>query len=254
MQTFGLPTPRSPGSWGRLSLRLGGLLVAAGLTACTTMDVPLANNYPASTQPKAKAVHHWNVLADDVANRVAAKALPAGADVVAFHLHAPDQSAFNQAFSSLLLTRLVDKGLLMATEPVDTADSGASIRFTVQVVRHHSEGFNLGEFPFTKLMAGVAVVRDWTLHTHSNLSMAAAGLAAGATVDLATRSLSGTAQGGPTRTEVLVTTSVERGKRFVARTTDIYYIEHADQALYMPPPAPVLPPTAPVKTWKVVGS
>jgi hypothetical protein len=125
----------------------------------------------------------------------------------------------------------------------------------VQVVRHHSNRFNVGDFPLTKLMAGVAVVRDWTLRTHTSLAMGVAGVASGAVLDLTDRSLSGTAAGGPTRTEVLVTTSVERGKRYVARTSDIYYIEHEDSGLYSPPPKPAPPPPpAPMKNWKVVGS
>lgn len=46
------------------------LLLAAG---CSTLDVPRADNYAASGQKKVRAVHHWDVLADDVAARVANK-------------------------------------------------------------------------------------------------------------------------------------------------------------------------------------
>lgn len=234
---------------------VGCLAVSAGMAGCSTMNVPVADNYPASSQLKARALHHWDVLADDVANRVAAKAMPAGAEPVTFHLHAADESPFNRAFADLLLTRLVDRGLVMAIDPLDASEGGANIRFTVQVVRHHSNGLNVGDFPLTKLMAGVAVVRDWTLRTHTSLAMGVAGVASGAVLDLTDRSLSGTAAGGPTRTEVLVTTSVERGKRYVARTSDIYYIEHEDSGLYSPPPKPAPPPPpAPMKNWKVVGS
>jgi hypothetical protein len=65
----------------------------------------------------------------------------------------------------------------------------------------------------------------------------------------------GTASGGPTRTELLVSTSLEMGQRFVTRTSDIYYIEPEDAKLFMqPPPPPPPPPPAPTKNWKVVGS
>ena len=49
---------------------LSALLVAAALLAgCGTLDVPRADNYPATGQKKARAVHHWDVLAGDVAGR-----------------------------------------------------------------------------------------------------------------------------------------------------------------------------------------
>ena len=39
------------------------LLAATLLAGCGTLDVPRADNYPATGQKKARAVHHWDVLA-----------------------------------------------------------------------------------------------------------------------------------------------------------------------------------------------
>ena len=62
----------------------------------------------------------------------------------------------------------------------------------------------------------------------------------------------GAAAGGPTRTEVLITTALKSQDRYLAGSADMYYIEREDAALYRPEsPAPVAPP-APVKTWRVV--
>ena len=49
------------------------LLASTLLAGCGTLDVPRADNYPATGQKKARAVHHWDVLAGDVAARVAEK-------------------------------------------------------------------------------------------------------------------------------------------------------------------------------------
>jgi hypothetical protein len=238
--------------------RLRGLAPAAlgvglALGGCSSLDVPLAHNYPASGQQKARAIHHWDVLAEDVARRIVAKVQLNALDANAFFLQPPDDSPFHQAFGDLLLTRLVNQGVPMASRAVTESDAPTRIRFHVQVVQHASSGVNWAAMPTTRLMAGVAVVRDWTLHTPTNAAGIAAALSIGALNDLSTLSLSGTAAGGPTRTEVLVTTSVERERRYVARTSDIYYIEQEDAPLYTAVPRPEPLPPAPVKNWKVVG-
>ena len=44
--------------------------LAVLLGGCSSLDVPRADNYPATDQKKARAVHHWDVLADDVAEEL----------------------------------------------------------------------------------------------------------------------------------------------------------------------------------------
>jgi hypothetical protein len=231
------------------------MLACLALSGCGNLNVPLAESYPASSQHKARAVHHWDVLADDVANRIVTKLGAQGAERPPYVLNATPDSAFQQAFGDLLLTRLLERGVVLATDVAEVKDSGAQIRFTVQVVKHTQSVPNFTPLPLTTLAIGLAVARDFMNHVSTEASGMASGLALGLTLDNATAQLSGSALGGPTRTEVLVTTSVEREKRFVARTSDIYYIDNDDAALYLPKPAPPpLPPPAPVKNWKVIGS
>lgn len=46
-------------------------------------------------------------------------------------------------------------------------------------------------------------------------------------------------RGGPTRTEVLITTALKSGDRYLAGSADVYYIERDDAVLYQaPPPLP----------------
>ena len=78
----------------------------------------------------------------------------------------------------------------------------------------------------------------------------AIGVGAGLALDIAQLYTRGAAAGGPTRTEVLITTTLTSHDRYLAGSADMYYIERADAVLYQPElPAP--PPT-PVKTWQVV--
>lgn len=221
---------------------LGLLLLAVG---CSTLDVPRADNYPASGQKKVRAVHHWDVLAGDVAARIADKISewPAGEHLL--YLSAPPAGSFNQGFRKLLMAHLLERGVALSTEP-----TAVQLHIETQVVQHEAAAHNSAGLPYTRLAAGVAVARDIAVHAQSAPSGIAAGLALGMALDAATLYTDGAAAGGPTRTEVLVTTSLESGGRYLASTADMYYIERAEAGLYRnaPPQAPLPALT----TWQVV--
>lgn len=218
------------------------LLAASG---CTTLDVPRADNYPASSQKKARAVHHWDVLADDVAGRIADKLKARTEPTGPVYLATTGDTAFGQGFRSLLLTRLIDRGVALSTQP------GAwQLHLQAQVVQHRSQVSNLPQLPFTSLAAGIAVARDLAAYTHTTQSAAASAFAAGALLDGMRIGLDGPAAGGPTRTEVLVSTALHDGQQYHAHTTDVYYIAREDAVLYEGEPRPV--PT-PLRQWRVVG-
>lgn len=248
-----IPHPRHGGAGFALAPRLAAAAFAACLLTlggCTALDVPRADNYPATDQKKARAVHHWDVMADDVAGRIADKI--AGWPAGEYPIHVPlppGDTSFDNGFRQLLITRLLDRGVALSTQP-----AAVTLRFDTQVVQHHSHLVSRGPLPWTRLALGVGVARDWYLYEQSARSMLAGTVALGAVADLTQYAIDGPAAGGPTRTEVLVTTSLESGDRYLARTADIYYIERADAALYQPPPpAPPPPPPTPVKTWRVVA-
>jgi len=234
--------------WGAAAA--AAVLLMAG---CSSLDVPRADNYPATDQKKARAVHHWDVLADDVASRIAGKisAWPAGEYPIYVAPFAGDTS-FNNGFRKLLITRLLDRGVTLSTQPV-----AVTLTFETQLVQHEARVVSMGPMPWTRLALGVGVARDWHLYHQSAGSMLGGIVALGAITDLTQYAISGAAAGGPTRTEVLITTSLESADRYLARTADVYYIEQDDSGLYkakapeMPPPPP--PPPTPMKTWRVVA-
>ena len=252
-----IPSDLSPGvsRWVRV-LCVG--LCAPIWVACTHLNVPRADSYPETSQQKARAVHHWDVLADDVAQRIQTKTTQTGAAepaVPGYHLLPATVSPFHRAFADLLLTRLVNRDVPMSTLPkVGDAPAGI-IRFDVQVVQHGSMGFNTPAMPLTVLASGLSVLRNMWVTPPTEAMVAAVAIGASMITDVADFNISGSATGGPTRTEVLVSTTVEHGQRIVARTSDIYYIDPDDAKLFVaPPPPPPPPPPAPTKNWKVVGA
>ncbi|MGB6101308.1 MAG: hypothetical protein WBG44_10575 [Comamonas sp.] len=169
------------------------LLAAAGwLAGCAALD-----SYPVTGQKKVHAIHHWDVIAQDVATRVAERiaSWPQGEHPI--HVSAAEPSEFNEGFVKLLRVHLLDRGVALSVTP-----SAVELRVQTQLV------------------------------------------------DPAGRGARGDAAGGPTRTEVLVTTTLTNEDLYLTGTADMYYIERADAALYVPPPPP--PPAPVVKTWKVV--
>lgn len=243
----GMPlTIHRPLPWRTLALPtlLAATLLVGG---CGTLDVPRADNYPATDQKKARAVHHWDVLADDVATRVAEKiaAWPAGEHPI--YVSAADGSTFNQGFRKLLIVRLLDRGVVLSTTP-----SMVELAVEAQLVQHQALVSNSLRLPWTRLGAGIAVARDWHLYAQGTASGVASALGLGLAMDMTTLGADGVAAGGPTRTEVLITTALKSGDRYLAGSADVYYIEREDAVLYQPPPLTPPPPT-PIKQWKVVA-
>ncbi len=137
------------------------MLAALLLAGCGTLDVPRADNYPATGQKKARAVHHWDVLANDVAARVAEKiaAWPAGEHPI--HLTVTDKSSFSQGFLKLLRVQLLNRGVTSATGPTEV-----ELQIEAQLVQHLEPLSASSPVPlhWTALGAGVGVWRDWREH------------------------------------------------------------------------------------------
>ena len=227
------------------------MLAAALLAGCGTLDVPRADNYPATGQKKARAVHHWDVLAGDVAARVVEKISEWPKGDYPIHVTVPDNSSFNQGFLKLLRVQLLDRGVVLSTVP-----TAVELQVQTQVVQHGADVPRSLPIPLggTMLGASVGVWRDWKVHYYNRPFLpgvaTALGVGTGLALDMMQRHNQGAAAGGPTRTEVLITTTLKTPDRLLTGTADMYYIEREDAVLYQPP-APVAPP-APVKTWRVV--
>jgi len=234
----------------RLVATLAAVFMLAG---CGTLDVPRADNYPATGQKKARAVHHWDVLAGDVAGRVAEKIAlwPAGEYPV--YVTGSDKSSFNVGFVKLLKVHLLNRGVALSTVP-----TAVELDVQTQVVEHQSGAPRATPaIAGTALGAGVGVWRDWAVHYSDRTLLpgvaTALGLGAGVALDMARLYTYGAAAGGPTRTEVLISTNLKSADRYLAGTADLYYIEREDAELYLPEVPLPMPAPTPVKTWRVTA-
>jgi hypothetical protein len=224
------------------------------LAGCAS-QVPLADNYPISSQKKARAVHHWDVLAEDVTTQTFIAMRRAGiAEGTPLYVAEPaDNSVFGKAFRTLLITRMVGRGLPVQSEPDPDA---IELQYETQLVRHNSSRYAHVPGTFTTLAAGIWVVRDLII---GDTAAMPAGLALGALADYG----AGHASGGPTATELLVTSSISLENKYLMRKSDIYYIEDADVSLFIDKckpeeecaqllfANPKQPPSRPVKELKV---
>jgi len=193
------------------------------LTSCSSR-LPEPITYPYSQQHQMQASEHWEVLAQDLANRInnelilsdnietAVYVKPTCGDEVT-PCEANETSTFNEAFRDLLITSLYDFGLPTRSKP--TSES-IELLYKVQVVRHNTNRVrSLQPGLLTALSAAVVVLRN----APAELIILATGIAA----DIANSSY--TANG---HYEVIITTSMIENGKYLFRASDIYYINDKD--------------------------
>ena len=209
------------------------LIAVSILAAGCASPVPVAETHPLSHQKKVKAAHHWDVIAEDVAKETAlllAREGQGGQRTLFVPLPSTN-SAFDQAFRNFLVTRLVRQGLPVSEKPAGALE----VRYETQVVQYQSRREDYRPGVLTGLVAGILVGRNF--HTWDATERGMGAVAAVAGLDVAGGHLT-----SPSQTELLVTTSLSEGGRFLLRKSDVYYIEDEDGSLYRQ-----------AKEWKVVG-
>jgi len=207
----------------RVVIVLCALLVAG----CSRIPQPAGYSY--TEQQKMQAAHHWEVLANDVANQVNAELIARGYLDTPVHVrHACERAGkcdgappfvFDQAFNDLLTTHLVNFGV--PTRPVP-ADDTLEVDYKIQVVYHRASRY---QWPqpgvLTALTAGIMVFRD------APLEVAAIAGAAAADALWSTEVMNG-------HYEVIITTSIVNDNMYLMRKSDIYYINDMDFWQYQP--------------------
>lgn len=206
------------------------VILCLGLGACAS-QIPVATTYPVSYQKKMQAAHHWDVLTEDVANRLHDSLIGSGAQqgrAVSLYVQQPRyNSDFGEAFHNLLITHLLERGFSITENP----SAGLPLSYDVQVVSHNDRGF-IRPVPglFTGLASSVFVLRGI-----ADQSATAAWLLGAVETDIVT----GYITDNPNH-EIIVTTSVMNGDRYVTRLRDIYYISDNNVGQYVAQgPAPV---------------
>jgi len=200
----------------------------ATLVGCATRaPIPLAENFELTVQPKVRSAGHWELVSRDVVAQTLATLDKAGvAPGTQLHVALPlNPSSFDLAFRDFLITKLVQSGAPVQQMPGQTLD----VTYHAQLVRHNSERPHFIPGQFTMLAAGLMAAYGLR-HEHIDAQMLGAlGLTAAADYGASINS------GGPTNIEMVLTTTVARGGQYIARKTDVYYLENADTPLFMRP-------------------
>jgi len=221
------------------NMRLLALGAAVALlSACATSPIPVSENFPLTVQPKVRSAGHWNLLSKDIIAQTLDTLSKVGT-TAPLHVSLPQNpSEFDRAFREFLITELVKAGRPVVQRP----DNAVEVSYQTQVVRHVAYRPHFVPGGFTMLTAGLYALYGLRLeHVDAKL---AGGLGLAVTAD----TIASINSEGPTHTELILTTSVTTGGRYLARKTDVYYVEEVDADLF----ATLLPPKTP-KTVKVVG-
>jgi len=202
---------------------LSCILVILLIGGCASR-IPEPITYPYSQQQKMEASHHWQVLAEDLANRINNEL------IITDNVHKTvsvketcgneatpcsptETSSFNEAFRDLLITNLVGFGIPTKQQKDDET---LQIHYKVQIVRHASERLRtLQPGLLTGLSAAIVVLRNAPLDLIT--------LAVGAASDVANSNM--TFNG---HYEIIITTSMLTGGKYIFRASDIYYINDKD--------------------------
>lgn len=234
----------------------------AGCAPFQHTEAPLATNFDTTKQKKLQAAHHWQVIANDMADTLT-DALAKGSLCVApggscptLHVNQTQpNSAFGKAFHSQFLSRLVNKGQNVSVRgPGDIA-----VTVEAQTVKFSPDRDQyLGVGKFTMLATGIWALRG--INVQSGIVHGAGhSLVAGAVAaDIYQWNMSEFASGPTPQIELILTTSATRDGKFVARTTNVYYIADSDASLYCWKPegcdlTPAAPTPPPPPTIRVVG-
>ena len=211
-----------------LAALVGSMAVRAGGAA--TAPIPLSENFALTVQPKVRSAGHWELVSRDVAAQTLATLGQAGmAPNTQLHVALPaNPSAFDLAFRDFLITQLVQSGAPVLQLP----GQALQVTYHTQVVRHNSERPHFIPGRFTMIAAGVMAAYGLrNAHLDAQL-LGTLGLAGAADYVASADS------GGPTHTEMVLTTTVTHDGQYIARKTDVYYLQNADTPLFLRPSYP----------------
>lgn len=251
-----LPAPRSLATLAAAAM-LAGCAVESGLHSGTkgarhpaANEVPLAANFPTTTQLKLQAAEHWNRVANDTAQALV-KSLRGNS--VPIHVRRtceasgcaprPCDTSFNRVFHNELVSALVNAGHRVLSAP---APNAIEVELDIQAVAFAP---NRPQYRYAgravELGPGVWALRDVTSLVESD------GVAAPRTDGADSNWYRAEFAAGRTpRNELVVTASALSPQgTYLARNTAVYYTADADAAHYFCPDA--LAAAARTRVWTI---
>ena len=192
------------------------------LAGCASSPIPVSANFPLTVDPKVRSAGHWGQVSNDVAKQTLESLSKLGVSGNLYVALPANPTAFDRAFNNFLITDLVKAGRVVQQSP----DQALEVSYETQVVRHNSPRPNFLPGRFTMITAGLYAAYGLGLNPNVGDKMAG-GLAAAVGADY----IASESSGGPTATELILTTTIASGGRYLVRKTDVYYVEEADTTL-----------------------
>lgn len=203
-------------------------MAVAALTGCAQSPIPVSGNFQLTEQKKVRSAGHWQIIAADAAQETIKMLDSSGVAANArVSLVSPEKpTEFDKVFHELLTTELVRSGRRVAP------DNGNALQLShkAQLVVHNSPRPHFVPGIHTMVAAGI-----FALYGLRNQHMDTQ-LVGGLGVTGATDYVSSINSGGPTATELVLTTSAGTPDQILSRKTDVYYIENADASLFKSAP------------------
>jgi hypothetical protein len=205
-------------------------MAAILFAGCATeySEVPRPTNYSVLKQKKMQAASHWELIANDVAEQI-----KNNVDIKQLLYVAPPRpdTEFTKAFNTELITALVNKGMSVSRN----GDTRAlNIEVETQLVRFSPYRHQNSRFvSATAITGGIMALNGLDMADKTAIGVGVLGLAAAR--DWHEWMEREYARGFTPMHELIVTTSATNSTQYVARRTDVYYIEDWDNRLYKQP-------------------
>ena len=214
---------------------VAALLCFPLVAGCSQLaGMPSAEPFPDASLRKAKSAEHWNVIAGDVASQTAGlRNRPELQGKPLYVSPSGDNSDFSRGFQSMLISKLVNGGMNVATRP----EGALQVTYEAQVVRHLAGQGDYQPGTVAALAGGILVAREIAIGSASSTAKAVGVTAviAGADLLVAHAKLH-----SATNTAVIITTSLIDNNKYLMRKTDVYYVEDAEGVMFEAPFRPQL--------------
>jgi hypothetical protein len=206
-------------------MRLSVCAVAL-LLLCSCSNVPKPASYVISTQQKMQAVHHWDVLADDVAKDVKLTLQGHALADKQIYLEPNDGSIFTEVFDNLLATELFKQGVTCTKSD----NNSVKLTYEAQIVRHKADRFTSPFYPGEILSLTAIGTGVYKAFEASNTPL---GVFAAAGALEVINDVEFEWWRGVPHCEVAITTELTSNDQVIARNTGLYYINDADEGHYL---------------------
>jgi len=212
-------------------IALALLIAAAALGGCKTpySPAPLATNFPTTKQEKLQAAAHWTAIASHMEQQLAAELKKSSPRPPLYVASPANPTPFQLAINNQLISSLVSDGYVVSRTPAGALQISLDVQ-AITFAPNRKQAPTVGMA--IAIATGVWVLAERIGDPVGKLGRFAGAAGLGAGIDAYQWYGSEYASGPTPRTEIIITASVTDEHRYVARTSNTYYVADADRTLY----------------------